>query len=60
MDKAFDMTMMLMNPTDPTKIKMKQKEVFDHLKNLQLINDDWSYEAYKKWCQREKKRRNIS
>lgn len=59
-DKAFEMTLILMNPTDPNKPKMKQKEVYDHLKTLQLIDNDWSYDAYKKWYQREKNKRIVS
>ena len=54
MDKAFEMTNILMNPLDPNKKKMKQKEIYEHLKDLRLINTDWSFGACQKWFQREK------
>ncbi len=57
MDKIFDLTVSMMNPTDPSKPKMKQKEVFDHVIAMGLAPDDWSFTGYQKWFQRQKKKR---
>jgi hypothetical protein len=57
MDKIFDLTVSMMNPTDPSKPKMKQKEVFDHVIAMGLAPDDWSFSGYQKWFQRQKKKR---
>ncbi len=57
MDKIFDLTVSMMNPTDPSKPKMKQKEVFDQVVAMGLAPDDWSFTGYQKWFQRQKKKR---
>ena len=57
MDKIFDLTTSMMNPTDPSKPKMKQKEVFNHVVAMGLAPDDWSFSGYQKWFQRQKKKR---
>jgi len=57
MDKIFDLTTSMMNPTDPSKSKMKQKEVYEHVIAMGLAPDDWSFTGYQKWFQRQKKKR---
>lgn len=57
MDKIFDLTVSMMNPTDPSKPKMKQKEVYEHVIAMGLAPDEWSFTGYQKWFQRQKKKR---
>jgi len=57
MDRIYDLTMSMMNPTDKSKPKMKQKDVFDHVVTLGLAPADWSFTGYQKWFQRQRKKR---
>jgi len=57
MDKIFDLTVSMMNPTDTSKPKMIQKDVYEHVKAMGLAPDDWSFSGYQKWFQRQKKKR---
>lgn len=57
MDKIFDLTVSMMNPTDKSKPKMTQKDVYEHVKAMGLAPDDWSFSGYQKWFQRQKKKR---
>lgn len=59
MEKIFDLTIALMNPSDPSKKKMKAREVYEHVMTLGIAQEDWSFSAYSKWYQREKKKRGI-
>ncbi len=59
MSKVFDIGNALLYPSDPTKKKMKAQEVFDHLGDLSIRPDGWSLSAFRKWMQRERKKRGI-
>ena len=59
MDKIFDLTIALMNPSDPNRKRMKAREVFDHVTTLGIAPDEWTFTAYAKWYQRLKKQRGI-
>ena len=59
MEKIFDLTMALMNPSDSSKKKMKAREVYDHVMSLGIAQEDWTFSAYQKWYQRLKKQRGI-
>lgn len=41
MQRLFEMADKMMNPTDPNIKKMKGEEVFNHLKSLNLIPEEW-------------------
>jgi len=56
MEKIFEITERLRNPEEKLKPKLKQKDIFEHLKNLGLTPKDWTIIAYQKWYQRTKKK----
>lgn len=56
MQKIFEITERLMNPEGKLTPKLKQKDIFKHLKDLALIPNDWTFVAYQKWYQRAKKK----
>ena len=59
MQKIFDIANALLYPSDPTKKKMKAQEVFDHISDLGIRPDGWSMSAFRKWMQRERKKRGL-
>jgi len=59
MTKVFDIANALMHPSDPTKKKMKAQEVFNHLGDLGVKPDGWTMDAFRKWLQRERKKRGL-
>jgi len=59
MTKVYDVSNALMHPSDPTKKKMKALEVFDHLGDLGIRPDGWTMSAFRKWLQRERKKRGL-
>lgn len=58
MTKIFEVTFNLMNPEDPSK-KMKQQDIFDHIGQLKMRPETWTYPSFRKWYSREKKKRGI-
>lgn len=59
MQRVFDLANPLMHPSDPTKKKMKAQEVFEHIGDLGIKPDGWTLPAFRKWMQRERKKRGI-
>jgi len=58
MTKIFELTYNMMNQQDPSK-KMKQQDIFDHIGQLGMRPETWTYPSFRKWYSREKKKRRI-
>lgn len=59
MAKIFDIANAMMYPSDPTKKKMKAQELFDHIGDLGMRPESWTMSAFRKWMQRERKKRGL-
>lgn len=58
MTTIFEITYKLMNPADPSK-KMLQQEIFEHIGQLGIRPEQWTYPSFRKWYSREKMKRGI-